>query len=73
MKIHLAINSKDYKAVPTLRSSNSTSGNSLQGNEGEKNVHSGPIHKKGKLETIQIATTGEMAGKIMTLSQWNTL
>lgn len=78
MKIHLAVNNKDHKAVPTLQSSNSTSGNLLQGNKEEKShlckdVHSSPIHKKGKLETIPIATTGEMAGQIMTLLQWNTL
>ena len=53
MRIHLAINIKDYKADSILQSSNSTSGNLLQGNNlnrGKshlcKDVHSSPIHKK---------------------------
>ena len=53
MRIHPAINIKDYKADSILQSSNSTSGNLLQGNNlsrGKshlcKDVHSSPIHKK---------------------------
>ena len=53
MRIHLAINIKGYKADSTLQSSNSTSGNLLQGNNFSrgkshlcKDVQSSPIHKK---------------------------
>ena len=53
MRIHLAINIKGYKVDSTLQSSNSTSGNLLQGNNlsrGKshlcKDVHSSPVHKK---------------------------
>lgn len=76
MKIHLAINNKGYKAVPTLRSSNSTAGNLFHGNKEKKVICLKmfiAVQLIRKENRNNPNATGEMAGQILTLSQWNTL